>query len=130
MNNIDDMLGKMTEFLKSEAKTETIIGQQFTLGEYTCVPVMSVGMGFGGGAGEGKGKQPEGKNAGEGEGTGAGGGAGLGLGPVGFLVTRGTEIQFIPTRSSKGFGSTLEKIPDLLEKFLDKTKNKKEPVTV
>lgn len=124
MNNINEMLGKMTEFLKSEAKTETIIGQQFKLGEFTCVPVMSVGMGFGGGGGEGKGKQPEGKSPGEGEGTGAGGGAGLGLGPVGFLVTRGTEIQFIPARSSKGLGATLEKIPDILEKFLNKEKTK------
>lgn len=124
MNNINEMLGKMTEFLKSEANTETIIGKQFQLGEFTCVPVMSVGMGFGGGAGEGKGKQLEGKNPGEGEGTGAGGGAGLGLGPVGFLVSRGAEIQFIPARSSKGLGATLEKIPDLLEKFLDKDKDK------
>lgn len=125
MNNINDMLGKMTEFLKSEAKTETIIGQQFQLGEFTCVPVMSVGMGFGGGGGEGKGKQPEGKNAGEGEGIGAGGGAGLGLGPVGFLVSRGAEIQFIPAKSPSGLAATLEKIPGVLEKFLEKDKNKK-----
>ncbi len=122
MNNINEMLGKMTEFLQSEAKTETIIGKQFQLGEYTCVPVMQVGMGFGGGGGEGKGKQPQGKNGGEGEGTGAGGGAGLGLGPVGFLVTRGGEIQFVPTRNTRGLGATLEKIPDLIEKYLEKNK--------
>lgn len=123
MNNINDMLGKITEFLKSEAKTETIIGQQFQLGEFTCVPVMSLGIGFGGGGGEGKGNS---KTQGEGEGTGAGGGAGMGMGPVGFLVTREKEIQFIPTKSSRGLSATFEKIPDLLEKFLDK--KKKEPV--
>jgi len=121
MNNINDMLGKMTEFLQSEAKTETIIGKQFQLGEYTCVPVMQVGMGVGGGGGEGKGKPLQGKNVGEGEGTGAGG-AGLGLGPVGFLVTRGGEIQFVPTRNTKGLGATLEKIPDLIEMYLEKNK--------
>ncbi len=126
MENLNDMLGKMTEFLKSEAKTETIIGQQFKLGDYTCVPVMSVGLGFGGGGGEGKGNN---KKAGEGEGIGAGGGAGLGMGPVGFLVTRGSEIQFIPTRTSKGLGSAFEKIPDILDKFLDKNK-KSEAATV
>ena len=119
MTNLNDMLGKMSEFLKSEAKTETIIGQQFKLGEFTCVPVMSIGLGFGGGGGEGKGNA---KNAGEGEGTGAGGGAGMGMGPVGFLVTHGSEIQFIPTRASKGLGAAFEKIPDLLEKFLSKKK--------
>lgn len=121
MNNLNEMLGKITEFLKSEAKTETIIGQQFKLGEFTCVPVMSIGMGFGGGGGEGKGNA---KNAGEGEGTGAGGGAGMGMGPVGFLVTKGEDIQFIPTRSSKGLSAAFEKVPDLIERFLDKTKKK------
>jgi uncharacterized spore protein YtfJ len=126
MNNVNDMLGKITEFLKSEAKTETIIGQQFKLGEFTCVPVMSVGLGFGGGGGEGKGNS---KNTGEGEGTGAGGGAGMGMGPVGFLVTKGSDIQFIPTRSSKGLAAAFEKVPDLIDKFLEKNK-KKEAETV
>lgn len=121
MNNLNEMLEKITEFLKSEAKTETIIGQQFQLGEFACVPVMSIGLGFGGGGGEGKGNA---KGTAEGEGTGAGGGGGLGMGPVGFLVTKGSEIQFIPARSSKGLAAAFEKIPDLLEKFLDKDKKK------
>lgn len=119
MTDLNEMLGKMTDFLKSEAKTETIIGQQFTLGEFTCVPVMTLGLGFGGGGGEGKGGA---KNAAEGEGAGAGGGAGLGMGPVGFLVTRGGEIQFIPSRSSKGLSAAFEKLPDLIDKYLDKNK--------
>jgi len=119
MNNLNDMLANITEFLKSEAKTETIIGQQFKLGEYTCVPVMSVGMGFGGGEGEDK---RQGKT--EGQGIGAGGGAGLGMGPMGFLVTKGADIQFIPTRSTKGIGAAFEKIPDLLDKYLDKNRKR------
>lgn len=123
MNNINELLGEMTGFLKSEAKTETIIGQQFKLGEFTCVPVMSVGIGFGGGGGEGKGKA---KGTDEGEGTGAGAGAGLGMTPVGFLATRGEEIQFIPVRTTKGLAATFEKLPELLEKYLDKNK-KPEP---
>lgn len=122
MTNFNDMLGKMTEFLKTEAKTETIIGAQFQLGEFTCVPVMSIGLGFGGGGGEGKGSA---KNSGEGEGTGAGGGAGMGMGPVGFLVTKGNDIQFISAKSSKGLSSVFEKLPDLMEKYLDKTKESK-----
>jgi uncharacterized spore protein YtfJ len=121
MNNLNDLLSKMTEFLKSEARTETIIGQEFKLGEFTCVPVMSIGLGFGGGGGEGKGAS---KGAGEGEGQGAGGGAGLGMSPVGFLATKGNDIQFIPTRNSKGLAAAFEKVPDLLEKYLDKNKKK------
>ena len=121
MTNFNEMLGKITEFLKSEAKTETIVGQQFKLGEFTCVPVMSIGLGFGGGGGEGKAT-----SKGDGEGIGEGGGAGMGMGPVGFLVTKGGEIQFIPTRSSKGLSSVFEKLPDLMEKFFEKTAGKKE----
>ncbi|WP_426671644.1 spore germination protein GerW family protein [Mucilaginibacter sp. McL0603] len=127
MENLDDMLGKLSEFLKSEAKTETIIGQQFKLGEFTCIPVMSVGLGLGSGGGEGKGKGKGpggGKGEGEGEGFGAMGGAGVGMGPVGFLVTRGDSIEFIPTRSSKGFSALLEKAPDIMEKIFDKNHNK------
>lgn len=117
MDNLNDILGKITEFLKSEAKTETIIGQQFTLGDFTCVPVMSVGLGFGGGGGQGKGTA---KATGEGEGTGAGGGGGIGMGPVGFLVTKGDEIQFIPAKTNRGLSAAFEKIPDLLDKFISR----------
>jgi len=123
MENFNESLAKMTEFLKSEAKTETIIGQQFQLGEFTCVPVMSIGLGLAGGTGEGKGSS---KGTNEGEGKGVGGGAGIGMGPVGFLVSKGSEIQFIPTRTATGLGSVFEKIPGLLEKFLDKNKKAKE----
>jgi uncharacterized spore protein YtfJ len=117
MNDLNDVLGNITEFLKTETKTETIIGQQFTLGEFTCIPVMSIGLGFGGGGGEGKGVA----KGNEGQGVGTGGGGGLGMGPVGFLVTKGTDIQFISTRSGKGLNAIFEKLPELLDKYLEKT---------
>jgi len=121
MDNLNELIGKLTEFLKSEVKTETIIGQQFQLGTFTCVPVMSVGIGFGGGGGEGKGNA---KATGEGEGHGAGAGAGIGMGPVGFLVANGSDIQFIPARSSKGLNAIFEKVPDLMDKFMSQNKAK------
>jgi uncharacterized spore protein YtfJ len=123
MENLNELLGKLTEFLKSEAKTETIIGQQFQLGAFTCVPVMSVGLGLGSGGGEGKGNS---RKAGQGEGGGEMGGAGIGMGPVGFLVTNDKEIQFISTRSSKGINTFFEKAPELLDKFLDRNHHKTE----
>lgn len=114
--HIEDLVGKVTEFLKTEAKTDTIIGSQFSLGEFTCVPVMSIGMGFGAAGGEGKGDAPK---EGKGEGHGAGAGAGMGIGPVGFLVSRGEQIQFIPATNPKGFSAAVEKIPGLVDKFMD-----------
>ena len=125
MNNLNEVLGKITEFLKSEATTETIIGDQFKLGEFTCVPVMAVGLGFGSGGGEGKGSA---KLAGEGEGTGTAGAGGIGMGPVGFLVTKGSDIQFISARGSSGLGAAFEKIPGLVEKYMDKQNARKETV--
>lgn len=123
MQQLNELFNSLADFLKSEAKTETIIGQQFQLGDFTCVPVMSVGLGFGGGGGEGKGKGVnDTKASGEGEGTGAGGGVGIGMSPVGFLVTKGGDIQFIPAKSSSGLGAAFEKIPDILGKFMEAKK--------
>ncbi len=116
--DVNEVIGKLTDFLKSEAKTETIIGQQFKLGEFICVPV--IGVGFGLGIGGGEGTDPK-----KASGAGLGGGAGIGMGPLGFLVTKGLEIQFIPTRQSKGLSAVFEKLPDILEKYFDKNKNDK-----
>ncbi len=118
MNTIDDVLKNITDFLHSEATTDTIVGKEFQLGEYKCVPVMSLGLGFGGGGGEGK---SDVKSA-AGTGVGAGGGGGIGLGAVGFLVTRGQEIRFISTRGARGLNAAFEKLPDVVHKLFDKSK--------
>ena len=113
--HFEELLGKITDFIKSEAKTETVVGQQFELGEFKCVPVIKVGMGFGSGGGEGteiKGKRGEGMGA----------GAGVGIEPVGFLVAKEEEISFLSAGRSKGLAAAFEKVPDLIETI---AKNKK-----
>ena len=110
--NFDDVLVKVTEFLKTEARTETVVGKEFKLGEFTCVPVIRVGLGFGYGGGEGGDEK-------HGHGEGSGAGAGIGVEPLGFLVTRGSEISFVPSKRSSGLSAAFEKLPDVLEKFLD-----------
>ena len=65
MLNVEEMLNKVTDFIHEETNTTTVVGKEFTLGEYTCVPVIRVGLGFGSGGGEGK--DPK-KGAGEGGG--------------------------------------------------------------
>ncbi len=123
MNYFNETIEKITEFLKTEAKTETIIGKEFKLGEFSCVPIMSVGLGFGGGGGEGKGKAPD-KSKAEGEGFGGGAAAGIGINPVGFLVSKGSEIQFISAKTNKGLSAAFEKLPDVLDKYLEKNKHR------
>ena len=107
-----ELLGQITDFLKSETNTETVIGKQFDLGEFKCVPVIRVGMGFGSGGGEGT--QPK-----NGKGQGGGAGAGMGIEPIGFLVTREKEISFLPAGKTLGLSAVFEKIPDLIEKITE-----------
>lgn len=109
--NFEEVLVKVTEFLKTEAKTETVVGKEFKLGEFTCVPVIRVGLGFGYGGGEGGDDK-------HGHGEGSGAGAGIGIEPLGFLVTRNAEISFVPSKTSHGLSAAFEKMPDVLEKFL------------
>ena len=123
--NLEETVRQLTDFLRTEAKTETVIGQPFQLGEFTCIPVVKFGVGLGYGGGEGHGDAP-GKGRGEGVGSGAGGG--VGVAPIRFLVTRGDQISFIPTRMSKGLGAAFERVSDLLEKYLEKKNQKPEPV--
>jgi uncharacterized spore protein YtfJ len=115
--NFNDIISKVTDFLRNEAKTETVVGNQFQLGEFTCVPVIRLGMGFGFGGGEGEGDAPK---QGKGKGEGGAAGAGTGIEPMGFLVTRGGEINFVSTHSAKGLSVLFEKAPDLITKYFEK----------
>lgn len=120
--HFEELLTKVTDFIKSEAKTETIIGEQFKLGEFICVPVIKVGMGFGSGGGEGV----EGKDR---KGEGAGAGAGIGIQPIGFLVTKGDEISFLEAGKTHGLAAAFEKVPDLIERIAaQRNKKVEEPV--
>lgn len=116
----DQILEKLTDLIKSEVKTETVIGSPFTLGEYTCVPIIKVGMGLGSGGGGGESEKM-------GTGTGAGGGAALGIQPIGFLVSRGSEITVLNVGRGSALSSMFDKVPDMLEKYMER-KGKKEPV--
>jgi len=112
--NVETLLNNVSEHVKSLARTETVLGEEFKLGDYTCRPVIRVGTGFGSGAGTGDDAKT--KN----NGSGGGAGAGIGVTPVGFLVAKGDQISFIPSDKRTGLSSLLEKIPDLVEKFADK----------
>ena len=102
----------MKSFLENEAKTETIVGKEFKLGDFSCIPVMSVGIGLGGGNGE-----MQQSRFGQGGTEGVAGG--LGMTPVGFLAARGEDIRFIPTKTAMGLNSAFEKLPELLTKYFE-----------
>ncbi|MDJ1506457.1 GerW family sporulation protein [Xanthocytophaga agilis] len=116
--NFEELLAKVTDFVKNEGKTETVVGSPFQLGDFTCVPVLRLGVGLGAGGG---GEQVK---AGKGEGGGAG--VGMGIEPMGFLVTRADSIQFISAQHSKGMGAAFEKLPDILQAYFKKESSQKE----
>ncbi|MEP1094199.1 MAG: GerW family sporulation protein [Cyclobacteriaceae bacterium] len=116
--NYQELLEKITSFIKSEATTDTVMGEPFKLGQFECVPVIRVGIGFGSGGGGGT---DSGRKA---QGEGGGAGAGMGIEPIGFLVTKDDEISFLGvSKSSKGIAAAFEKIPDLVEKMMSKKEN-------
>jgi uncharacterized spore protein YtfJ len=117
--NIQELLDNVSKHVKTLASTETILGEEFKIGEYTCRPIIKVGAGFGSGAGTGD--DPKKKQSG----TGGGAGAAMGIVPVGFLASHGDQITFIPVDKKSPLSSLVEKVPDLVEKF-SAMKNKEE----
>jgi uncharacterized spore protein YtfJ len=107
-----EMIDQITHFMQTEAQTNTVVGDAFQLGEFSCIPVIRVGMGFGTGGGEGNAPK-------EGHGEGAGLGAGMGIEPIGFLVAKGDSISFVSTKTNKGLAAAFEKVPGLIEKYLE-----------
>lgn len=116
--NFESLLQRLTEFIQKEARTETVIGEAFKLGDFTCVPVVRVGVGFGSGGGEGDSTKT-------GKGQGGGAGAGIGIDPIGFLVTKGEEISFISTHQTKGISNIFQQVPELIMKYMEKRETAK-----
>ncbi len=120
--HFEELLKQVTDFIKNEAKTETVVGQTFELGEFKCVPVIKVGLGFGSGGGEGFEKKDL-----KSEGMGAG--VGVGIEPIGFLVTKGENISFLEAGKTHGLAAMFEKMPEVIENIAKmRTKLEKEPV--
>lgn len=117
---IDELLDKVAGHVKTLASTETVLGDEFQIGEFTCRPVIKVGTGFG--SGSGTGDDPKSKA----KGTGGGAGAGIGVVPLGFLTARGGEISFIPVDKKTALSTLFEKVPDLVEKMADMKKKEGE----
>jgi len=113
--NFQEVLNQVSDKVKGMANTDTVIGEEFQLGNYKCKPVIKVGLGFG--SGSGKGNHPKYKN-----GTGTGAGGGVGISPVGFLVTKGDEIQFVASNQKGGLSTLFEKMPEMMEKVMEMKK--------
>lgn len=117
---IDELLDKVAGHVKTLASTETVLGDEFQIGEFTCRPVIRVGTGFG--SGSGTGDDPKSKA----KGSGGGAGAGIGVQPLGFLTARGSEISFIAVDKKTALSTLFEKVPDLVEKMAEMKKKEQD----
>ncbi len=81
-----EIIGKLMEELRSVARTETILGQEIKVGEYSLIPVSRISLGLGAGGGQGS----DNKKTGEG----GGGGGGVVVTPIAFIVSKGEDISF------------------------------------
>ena len=113
---IEDLLDKVSGHVKDISDTKTVLGEEFTLGNYTCRPVIKVATGFG--SGSGTGDDPKKKASG----SGTGAGAGIAVVPAGFLVAKGDEISFIGADKKSSLSALFEKMPDLVEKVAEMKK--------
>jgi uncharacterized spore protein YtfJ len=114
MNPAQNILKDLIGELKSLANTETIVGAPITAAEFTLLPIsrVSLGVGAGGGAGERE------KHTQTGEG--GGGGGGIHVTPVALVAIRGGQLNVHMLGRGASLGHTVEKLPDLIEKSLDK----------
>ena len=103
---MENMFDKLDNFLK----TETVIGNPFTVGAVTFVPIVTVAFGLAGGLGGGK------DNKGN-DGNGGGGGLGCRIVPSAILMIKNDEVSILPLRNQGSLEKILEIVPELLTKF-------------
>jgi uncharacterized spore protein YtfJ len=108
-------VGEIERFLNSKR----VVGDPIVAGEYTIIPLVSVGFGFGAGSGTGKGKEVE-KREGTGDGTGGGGG----VKPVAVIVITKDGVRVEPLK--RGATPVLEKVVETIGKAAQKRKESSE----
>lgn len=114
-----DTLELLTTEFERMISTKTVVGEPFTVGNVTLIPITSASVGLGGGGGEGTaGKDQPG-------GIGEGVGAGFRVNPVGVIVIKGDEVTLLPIGRRGSFIEKLvEVLPGLAGKFGEKVKDK------
>ena len=107
-----EIIGKLMEELKTIAKTETILGQEIKVGEFTLIPVSRISLGVGAGGGKGTDNKKEGECG--------GGGGGVMVTPIAFIVVKGDEISFHGIKKGGALDGMFEHLPEITDKILAK----------
>lgn len=117
-NLVKTTLGEIEKVLS----TRTVVGEPITIQDVTLIPLISVGFGFGAAGGEGRG---EAKQKGEGSGGGTGGGAWVRPKAVIIIDKEGVRIEPIMGSISYAIEKVGERIPQMVEKCIEKWEERK-----
>ncbi len=101
-NILNDFLPKLKNFIKSE----TVIGDPYTIGDVTLIPINSVKVGFGYGGTDFNKKTDS-----------QGGGGGVLLTPVAFIVAKGDDVS-IHSLNAGTIENVMTKVPEVVDKFI------------
>ena len=88
MQEIEQMVAAAMERIETVLDGKSVVGEPVTVGEYTIIPLVSIGFGFGSGTGTGKSEDII-----KGEGAGAGLAGGGGIKPVAVVVIGPEGLQ-------------------------------------
>lgn len=108
----EEIIGKLMEELRTVSKTETVIGKEFQIGDFTLIPISRLSLGIGAGGGKGS----EEKKAGEG----GGGGGGVVVTPIAIIAIKGDDISFHGLKGTGALTALFEHLPELTDKFMAK----------
>lgn len=109
---MDDSFGK----LKNITRSETIIGEPISVGNYSVAPVTKISVGFVTGGGEyGDAESSDFPFAGA-------SGAGMSVNPVCFLVSDGKSFKVVGLNTPSAFDRIIAAVPDIISKFTAKKK--------
>jgi uncharacterized spore protein YtfJ len=123
MNQVDALVGQVTDTLADIAQSDVVVGAPLDLGGVTVVVVSRVLAGFGGGGGDGQGTTPAGaagrkSPAGQGRGQGVGSGGAARVRPVAAVVFGATGVEVLPIEERTGrLERLLDQLPALVDRF-------------
>ena len=97
MQEIEQMVAAAMERIETVLDSKSVVGESVTVGEYTIIPLVSIGFGFGSGTATGKSEDVI-----KGEGAGAGLAGGGGIKPVAVVVIgpEGIKVEFLKGASA------------------------------
>jgi len=122
MEEVDSLVKTTLGEIEKVLSTRTVVGEPITIQGATLVPLISVGFGFGAGGASGRGEAKQ-----KGEGTGGGTGGGAWVKPIAVVIINkeGVRIETIRGGMATAIERIGETIPEMIEKSIEKWRERK-----